>query len=95
MHLIGVLSQQLLPRKPEGLFAAIEHLQNEGATRKWIRTQNYGEIGDLLNRADTPNNCPFLRYLVAATQQEIIEEQVARSATQNPQDFHRALKGIS
>jgi Tfp pilus assembly pilus retraction ATPase PilT len=55
MHLIGVLSQQLLPRKPEGLFAAIEHLQNEGATRKWIRTQNYGEIGDLLNRADTPN----------------------------------------
>lgn len=95
MHLIGILSQQLLPRKGEGLFLALEHMHNEGASRKWIRNQSYGDIGDLLNRGDSKENCSFLRYLVAATQQDLVEEHVARSAVPNPQDFDRAVKGIS
>jgi pilus retraction protein PilT len=95
MHLVGVLSQQLLPRKTGGLFVALEHLFNEGATRKWIREQNYGELGDHLNRGDSPQNCSFLRYLVAATEQDIVDKAVARSAAPNPQDFDRAVRGIS
>ena len=86
MHLVGILSQQLLPAKNGGLFVAVEHLQNEGATRKWIRDQNYGELADLLNRGDSTSNCSFLRYLVAATEQGMLDQDVARSATPNPQD---------
>ena len=94
LHLIGVFSQQLLPRKDGGLFLAVEHLHNEAATRKWIKERKYPEIVDLMHRGDSPLNCSFLRYLVAATSQELIEEDVARSAAPNPQDFDRAMKGI-
>ena len=94
LHLIGVFSQQLLPRKSDGLFLAVEHLHNEAATRKWIKERKYPELLDLMHRGDSPLNCSFLRYLVAATNQEIIDEEVARSAAPNPQDFDRAMKGI-
>lgn len=94
-HLIGVLCQQLLPRSDGGLFLAIEHLHNESAARKWIRERKHAEISDLLNRGDSPNNCSFLRYLVAATQQELLDPDIARAAAPNPQDFDRTLRGIS
>lgn len=94
-HLIGILCQQLLPRSDGGLFLAIEHLHNESAARKWIRERKYAEIIDLLNRGDSPNNCSFLRYLVAATQQGLLDPDIARSATPNPQDFDRHLRGIT
>ena len=94
LHLIGVFSQQLLPRKDGGLFLAVEHLHNEAAARKWIKERKYPELIDLMHRGDTPMNCSFLRYLVAATQQGILEEDVARSAAPNPQDFDRHIKGI-
>ena len=77
------------------MFVALEHMQNEGATRKWLREQNYGELGDHINRGDSPQNCSFLRYLVAATQQDIIEEEVARSAAPNAHDYDRAIRGLS
>jgi pilus retraction protein PilT len=95
MHLIGIVSQQLLPRKAGGLFVALEHMENQGATRKWIRDQNYGELGDHIGRGDSPQNCSFLRYLVAATEQDIVEEEVARSAAPNAQDYDRAIRGLS
>ena len=94
-HLIGVFSQQLLPRPGGGLFLAIEHLHNQAATRKWIRERKYEEIADHLNRSDSPQNCSFLRYLVAATQQKIIDPETARAACPNPQDFDRSLRGIN
>jgi len=94
-HLIGILCQQLLPRPDGGLFLAIEHLHNESAARKWIRERKYAELVDLLNRGDSPNNCSFLRYLVAATQQGILDAEVARAASPNPQDFDRTLRGIT
>jgi twitching motility protein PilT len=95
LHLIGILSQQLLPRVDGGLFLAVEHLHNEAAVRKWIKEQKHGEILDLMHRGDSPLNCSFLRYLVAATAQELITKEVARSAAPNPQDFDRAMRGIA
>ncbi len=94
LHLIGVLSQQLLPRKDGNLFLVVEHLHNEAATRKWIKERKYGEILDFMHRGDSPLNCSFLRYLVAATEQDILDHDVARSAAPNPQDYDRAMKGI-
>lgn len=94
-HLIGIISQQLLPRPSGGLFLAIEHLQNEAATRDWIRDANLPKIADHLDRADNPCNCSFVRYLVAAAQQGIVDPDIARQATPNTQDFDRLLRGIS
>ncbi|MBT8045115.1 MAG: PilT/PilU family type 4a pilus ATPase [Verrucomicrobiae bacterium] len=94
-HLIGVLSQQLLPRPDGGLLLAVEHLQNEAATRAWIHENNHTAIADHINRGDSSLNCSFVRFLVAAAQQGYITEQVARQAAPNAQDFDRLFRGIS
>ena len=93
-HLIGIFSQQLLPRKEGGLMIAIEHLQNEAATRAWIKEGQLTKISDHINRGDDPANCSFVRYLVAAVEQGYLDEHVARQAAPNAQDFDRMLRGI-
>lgn len=94
-QLIGAIAQQLLPRINGGVVAVLEYFQNEGATRKWIEEGNYAELKDYLNKSDESAGCSFLRYLIAATRQGIIDPVTARSATDRPQDFDRAMRGIS
>ncbi len=94
-HLVGIMSQQLLARKDGGLLLAVEHLQNEAATRAWIRESNVAEISDHINRGDNPANCSFVRFLVAAAQQGYVDESIARQSAPNAQDFDRLLRGIS
>ena len=73
---------------------AIEHLQNEAATRAWIKDSELTKIADHINRGDNPANCSFVRYLVAAVEQGYLEEETARHAAPNAQDFDRLLRGI-
>lgn len=94
-QLIGVVSQQLLPRSGGGLFLALEYLQNEAATRRWILEKRFSELQDHLQKSKDPNNCSLLQYLVAATQQGFLDAEVARAACARPQDFDRAMRGIT
>lgn len=94
-QLIGAIAQQLLPRIDGGVVAVLEYFQNEGATRKWMEEGKYDELKDHLNKGDQASACSFLRYLIAATNQGIIDPVTARSATDRPQDFDRAMRGIS
>ncbi|BCX46725.1 twitching motility protein PilT [Haloferula helveola] len=94
-QLIGVIAQQLLPRLDGGLVAVLEYFENVAVTRKFITEGAFSEVRDYLDRADGSTACPFLRYLVAATKQNIVDVDVARSACDRPQDFDRAMRGIS
>jgi twitching motility protein PilT len=94
-QLIGVLSQRLLPRIGGGLFAALEYMQNEAATRRWILDHKLEELQDHLHKSNTPGQCSLLNYLVASARQGFIDSEVARSACSRPQDFDRAMRGIS
>jgi pilus retraction protein PilT len=94
-QLVGVISQQLLPRLGGGLFPALEYLQNEAATRRWILENNLTELQDHLQKSNGITNCSLLDYLVASTHQGFIDAEIARSACQRPQDFDRAMRGIS
>jgi twitching motility protein PilT len=94
-QLLGVLAQQLLPRLDGGLVAILEYFENAAVTRKLIAEGAYSEIRDHLDKSDGSKSCPFLRYLVAATRQNIIDADTARAACDRPQDFDRALRGIS
>lgn len=94
-QLIGILSQHLLPRLGGGLFPALEYLQNEASTRRWILENKLTELHDHLHKAHGPTNCSMLDYLVAASLQGFIDTDVARSACARPQDFDRAMRGIS
>ncbi len=94
-QLIGIISQQLLPRLGGGLFPALEYLQNEAATRRWILENKLTELQDHLHKANGPFNCSLLDYLVASTRQGFVDPEIARSACPRPQDFDRAMRGIS
>lgn len=94
-QLVGVISQQLLPRPDGGLFPALEYFQNEAVTRRWILERRMPELHDHLSKNRGAANCSLLDYLVAATQQGCIDADVARSACPRPQDFDRAMRGIS
>ena len=94
-QLVGILSQQLLPRLGGGLFPALEYLQNEAATRRWILENRLPELQDHLLKSDEPTNCSLLEYLVASVQQGYLDTEVARAACPRPQDFDRAMRGIT
>ena len=94
-QLIGVISQQLLPRLGGGLFLALEYFQNEAATRRWILEHKLSELQDHLHKSSGPGQCSLLDYLVAASQQGFIDPEIARSACPRPQDFDRAMRGIT
>lgn len=93
-QLIGIVSQQLLPRLGGGLFAALEYLQNEAGTRRWILENRLAEIQDHLLKGDGATNCSRLDYLVAAARQGFVDPDIARAACPRPQDFDRAMRGI-
>ena len=95
VQLIGVLSQQLLPGVDGGLQLVGEFLQNQGATRKWIREGSYTELADFLRRRENPNTRDLLSGLIEAVEQGRISEQVARNAAPHPGDFERTMRGIS
>jgi Tfp pilus assembly pilus retraction ATPase PilT len=92
---VGIISQQLLPRLGGGLFPALEYLQNEAATRRWILEHKLAELQDHLQRSPVTTNCSLLDYLVAAARQGFVDPEIARSACPRPQDFDRAMRGIS
>jgi len=94
-QLVGVLSQQLLPRLGGGLFPALEYLQNEAATRRWILDNKLTDLQDHLQKSNGTTNCSLLDYLVASARQGFVDPEIARSACPRPQDFDRAMRGIS
>lgn len=94
-QLVGIISQQLLPRIGGGIFPALEYFQNEAATRRWIFENRLTDLQDHLNKSDSPNNCSLLEYLVASVQQGYLEPDIARASCARPQDFDRAMRGIS
>jgi pilus retraction protein PilT len=94
-QLVGILNQQLLPRPDGGLFPALEYMQNEAATRRWILERQSAELHDHLRRNPGPTRCTLLDYLVHATRQGFLDPDTARSACPRPQDFDRAMRGIS
>ncbi len=94
-QLIGVISQQLLPRLGGGLFVALEYFQNEAATRRWILDHKLSDLQDHIQKNHSNTQCSLLNYLVFATQQGFVDPDVARSACPRPQDFDRAMRGIS
>ena len=95
-QLIGVFSQMLLPRADaSGVHPVVEHLNNEGATRLWIREGRVEEVQDFLARTDDGWNRPFLTSLVEAARSKVVDQEQARRAANNATEFDRALRGIS
>lgn len=94
-QLTGMICQRLLPGIGGGVVAAVEHLQNQGLSRRLIQERKWHELTDLLNRGGDPSNRSMLNHLAELCQQGRIELATAARALPNPQDLYRALRGIS
>ena len=93
-HLIGVISQALLPGTDGWLKLVTEYFENEGATRKWIREGQYREMDDFLCRSENDHTRDLVTGLVEAYQAGLISLETARHAAPNPGDFDRVIRGI-
>jgi len=94
-QLIGIMAQRLLPGTEGFLTPVVEHVQNLGATHKWIREGDHHKIADLINREDDDSNQSFLQSILVEFRAGKISEETASNACDNPGDFSRALRGIS
>ncbi|MGI9244849.1 MAG: hypothetical protein ACR2RV_28860, partial [Verrucomicrobiales bacterium] len=65
------------------------------ATRTFIRESRYPEIVDFMNRNDNPDNVTFTASLVALALAGQISEEEAAHASGNPNEFKRAMRGIT
>jgi len=92
--LVGILCQQLLPGT-NGLQLVVEHMENAGVTRKYIREEQSVELVDFIRRGDNPRNRLFLDSLVAAAKEGTLTNEVAEQSSGSAADFNRAMRGIS
>lgn len=93
-QLIGIISQKLLVGT-DGLQVIVEHMENSGVTRKYIREEKSLELVDFMRRPDSPHNQLFLDSLVAACKAGKVSTEVAELASGSAADFNRAMRGIS
>ena len=93
-QLVGVLCQRLVPTVNGGLQLLVEHLENAGAVRDWIRRRDSGHIREHLLRGNDPANAPFLTSAVQACQAGQISEATAIQATGSEAEFKRAMRGV-
>jgi pilus retraction protein PilT len=93
-QLLGVLCQRLVPTVDDRLHLLVEHLENAGAVRDWIRRRDSGHIREHLLRGTDSANAPFLRSAVEACKAGLISESTAVQATGNEAEFKRAMRGV-
>jgi pilus retraction protein PilT len=93
-QLIGVLCQRLVPGAGGGSVVVVEHLENRGATRKWIAEEQFLTLSDFIARGDNPANIPFLRSLADRVRTGRITEETALHLAPNAHELQRELRGI-
>lgn len=94
-QLIGICCQKLVPDTSGGLTLLVEHIENGGAVRDWIARRDVDHIQDYLQRGSDPNATNFLRSIISAYENGVIDEPTAILATGNETEFRRAARGIS
>jgi len=94
-QLVGVFTQQLLRGLKKKLFLVAEHFENQAATRNWIRHGGGTELLDFIQNSTSPENRHMTQSLVQAVQHGDISMEAGLAAAPNPDEFQRALMGIS
>ena len=94
-QLIGLLCQKLVPAVPDGRALAVEHMENQAVTRKWIAEGKFRDLADFVGKGDNPTNTTFLDSLVAMIHAGRITEATALHAATNPREVQRRLRGVN
>lgn len=93
-HLVGVLCQKLVVSNHSGVHLLVEHLENAGATRDWIRQRDGSRLHEHIQKSGDPAAVSFMQSAVKAWQAGIISEKTGIAATGNESEFRRAMRGV-
>ena len=93
-QLVGILCQKLVPSADGKLHLLVEHVENAGAVRDWIRRRDATHIQEHINRGTDPAATSFLRTTLAAWQQGLITEAAAIDAAGSESELKRAMRGV-
>ena len=93
-QLIGIVCQKLVQKTDGNLMLLVEHLENGGAVRDWIARREVDRIQDYLQRGSDPNAKNFLRNIVEAYEEGLIDEATGILAAGNEAEFKRAARGV-
>ena len=94
-QLLGILCQRLLPALGGGMIVAAEYFSNIGAMRKYIVDGNMADLADAISRSSAENARSFVTSISQLVIDQLVSEEVATAASDNPQELSRALRGIS
>ncbi len=95
VQLAGVLCQRLVPARAGGRIAACEYFANAALSRKLIAEGRMAELQDLIARSDPRTARSLHDSLLQLVRDGAVDEQVALEIVAQPQEFSRALKGIT
>jgi len=73
----------------------VEHVENGGATRDWIKRREGSMLQEHMSRGADPNSTTFMKSAFKAYQAKLISEEVAIEATGNESEFKRAMRGVA
>lgn len=93
-QLIGILSQKLIASASGGQVLAVEHVENQAATRKWILEGKFQELADFLAKGTQPSNISFVQSLYALVKSGQVTEETALHVAPNPHELQRLIRGI-
>ena len=94
-QLIGILCQKLVRSTSSGMEVLVEHMENVGATRDWIRRREGHQIDEFLSRTADPTATTFLKSALRAYHEKRITAEVAIETTGNEAEFRRAVRGVA
>ena len=94
-QLHGILCQRLLPAVAGGRALLAEYFSNEASSRRLIAEGRMDELQDFISRGDPRSARSFADSLMKLVREGVVAEAVALENADNPQEFTRALRGIS
>jgi len=94
-QLLGILCQRLLPAVHGGMALAAEYFCNIGAMRKYIADGKLTDLADAMARSNPQSAQNFVTSISKLVAAQLVSEDVAAAASDNPQELIRALRGIS
>jgi twitching motility protein PilT len=94
-QLLGILCQRLLPALQGGMALAVEYFSNFGVMRKYIAEGSMGDLADVMARSRDASAQSFVSSISRLVADQVVSEEVAAAASDNPQELVRALRGIS
>jgi twitching motility protein PilT len=94
-QLVGIMCQKLVAALPEGRALAVEHMENQAVTRKWITEGKFRDLADFVAKGDNPANVTFLESLVGMIQAGRITEATALHTATNPRELQRRIRGVN